>query len=684
MSKPQEEFKKQSYFRLLKYAFSYKFRLIVGVAAGFTAASSLFGAMLMVPSLINGIQKSIVPIEKYQEPEIKDTGKSHPPAALEVKDPQLEKQISGIRSACKKLGLPVTVGDQTIKYVPLKDNGDLSKLQKFYRIIFYFVPDLTINIKNANGLISWQFFSISAVIFLLIWIVRNLAIYINHYYMRWVGTKVIADLRNEVFKALLGQSLKFYGKMDVGQLISRCTNDTAAIESAVANTIADATRCPVEILVCVSVIIFASVKNGNYALPVLLFIGLPLTVLPILILGRKIRKIYKRAYSKIAEVVSRMHEAFTGIMVVKAYNTEKKEFNIFRDVNRKYSRSVIHALKLELLMTPLMEIVAVTAAFVFILYSISQNITLTEIAMLFIPAVMAYKPIKDLAKISTYLQRSMAAADRYFNLIDANTGIKERENPVVLDEFRNEISFNNVIFSYENGKRILDGIELKILKGHVVAVVGETGSGKTTIANLIARFYDVDSGSVTIDGIDVRDMKISSLRDHIGIVTQDAILFNDTIANNIAYGCENASAEQITQAAVQANAHQFIVDGRHSEKYETVVGEKGFKLSGGEKQRIAIARAILKNPPILILDEATSALDTVTERLVQEALNRVMENRTVFAIAHRLSTIKHANMIIVLDKGKIIESGTHDELMIKGGRYKKLHDTQFGQREDTP
>ena len=232
------------------------------------------------------------------------------------------------------------------------------------------------------------------------------------------------------------------------------------------------------------------------------------------------------------------------------------------------------------------------------------------------------------------------------------------------------------MFGYDQ-RNILDGISFSIPKGSLVAVVGSTGSGKTTIANLIARFYDVRSGSVTIDGVDVRDCEVKSLRRLIGIVNQDPLLFNTTIAENIAYGCKNATREEIVKAAQEANAEGFIVDGRHAEGFDTVVGEKGFKLSGGEKQRVAIARAILKNPPILILDEATSALDTVTERLVQNALNRVMSNRTVFAIAHRLSTIQNADMIIVLDKGKIVERGSHQELLRLDGVYKKLHDTQF-------
>ena len=327
-------------------------------------------------------------------------------------------------------------------------------------------------------------------------------------------------------------------------------------------------------------------------------------------------------------------------------------------------------------MQPLMEVVSVAATLVFLMYSYNQGFSLTELTALLAPALLAYEPIKNLSKVFPYISRSMAAADRYFNLIDTDTSLPEAANPVDLTNFHDAVRFSNVQFSYGD-HRILSGISFEIKRGQVVAVVGETGSGKTTIANLIARFYDVESGSVTIDGIDVRQYSMRSLRQRIGIVTQDAILFNDTIANNISYGCPSATRDQIVEAAKQANAHNFIVSGSHGDGYNTEVGEKGFKLSGGEKQRVAIARAILKNPPILILDEATSALDTVTERLVQEALNKVMTNRTVFAIAHRLSTIQNADLILVLRKGEIVESGTHSELLARNGLYKKLHDTQF-------
>ena len=329
-------------------------------------------------------------------------------------------------------------------------------------------------------------------------------------------------------------------------------------------------------------------------------------------------------------------------------------------------------------MSPLVELVGVIAVLIFLVIAYKHGISITQMAMLLAPAVMAYRPIKDITRIINHIQKSMAAADRYFDLLDQHTELTEKENPVELQSFHDAITLENVRFSYEPEHWILDGIDLTIKRGEMVAVVGETGSGKTTIANLIARFYDPAEGCIKIDGVPVCDFSIKSLRRQIGIVTQDPILFNETIAANIAYGTEDASREAIIEAAKQANAHDFIMSGTHPANYDEEVGEKGCKLSGGEKQRIAIARAILKNPPILILDEATSALDTVTEKLVQDALNRVMTNRTVFAIAHRLSTIRNADKIIVLSKGKIVEAGTHEELLALNGRYKRLHDTQFG------
>lgn len=666
-------FRRQSYRRLIRYAKPYKYKLAVGILAGFAVGGSLLMSNLMIPRMVMVVEnptatadetaKSANEIlnELNQHPEWSEEERLH--AVQSVLNPSLDADDPQMAALVKQVGK--TISEYSL---PAKVDGS--------NLIITWPTEVSVPIYSSGERVSWQIFAMFAFCFMIMWMIRNLAIYLNRFFTRWVGARVVADMRNEIFSSLLGQSLGFYGQMDVGHLISRCSNDTAAIESSVSDVIADLTRCPIEILACATAIIITSIQNDNYILPIILFIGMPMVVLPVMMLSKHIKKAYKASFAKIAEVTSRMHEVFTGIRVVKAYNTEEQEDTKFRAINRRYFKYIVKALRQQLLMQPLMEIVAVGATLIFGVYSYTQNVSLTEIAALLAPAILAYEPIKNLSKVLPTISRSMAAADRYFDLLDTHTALPVKPDAIELTDFKDRISFNNVCFSYGE-HRILSDITFDIKKGQMVAVVGETGSGKSTIANLIARFYDVESGSVSIDGVDVRDYTMKSIRRHIGIVNQDAILFNDTIANNIAYGCPDATMDQIIEAATQANAHQFIVDGSHPDGYNTEVGEKGFKLSGGEKQRVAIARAILKNPPILILDEATSALDTVTERLVQDALNRVMTNRTVFAIAHRLSTIQQADLILVLKHGKIAEAGTHQELLELNGIYRKLHDTQF-------
>ena len=462
----------------------------------------------------------------------------------------------------------------------------------------------------------------------------------------------------------------------MGDLISRATNDTSMMEHCVAQTVSELTCGPVQLLACLCAVWIACARAQTYSLLIILLIGMVIMVIPIAVLGSMIRRVCRQTFARIAIVISRMHEVFTGIRVIKAYHSEERETDQFRKVNDNYFKRQIRAVRLQLLVSPMTELVAVIGTIVFLVFACSQGTRLSDLAALLSPAFMAYKPLKDLSKSFSYIQRSMAAADRYFAMVDSHTELPEKTDSRELKEFTGSIELKDVEFSYED-RKILDKVSFSIPRGSTVAIVGETGSGKSTIGNLVARFYDVDAGSVLIDGVDVRDYSIDSLRKTIGVVTQEAILFNTTIAENIAYGKPEATMEEIETAARQANAHDFIVGGHHPEGYQTNVGEKGFKLSGGEKQRVSIARAILRNPPILILDEATSALDTVTEKQVQDALNRVMQNRTVLAIAHRLSTIRHADKIIVLRAGKIIESGNHEELLAMNGVYRRLYDTQF-------
>jgi len=506
-------------------------------------------------------------------------------------------------------------------------------------------------------------------------LLRALATYINSYYMRWVGARVVRDLRDALFGGLQRQSLAYFGRSDVGRLISRSTNDTQIVNTVVSSTAAEAARAPAEVAAAATYVVSLAVRENLFDLVGLMSLFFPLCIIPIIVLGRYVRRYMHHALDRISELVSRMHENFTGIKVVKAFDMEKEEASRFAGVNARYFRSVVKALRAELLMTPLMEAVAVLLGCAFLVACYARGVTLAQILTIGAAGIFVYRPLKQMARMNANLQRGAAALDNIFTVLDTDTSIPEAPDALPVDTFNDRIVFERVGFRYyPDAQNVLHDISLEIPKGSVVAVVGETGSGKTTMANLLARFYDPTEGRLTLDGRDLRDIAVSSLRRMIGVVTQETVLFNDTIARNIAYGTAGATPEQIVDAARRANAHDFIVADPGG--YDRVVGEKGILLSGGERQRVAIARAILRNPPILILDEATSALDTVTERLVQEAIAHVMEHRTVFAIAHRLSTVKHADCILLLDKGRIVERGRHEELYGAGGRYRRLCDMQ--------
>lgn len=535
---------------------------------------------------------------------------------------------------------------------------------------------LGIEKTNPDGTVTAAFTAVIVLTVPFFMALKGLFTFLNAYCMRWVGTRTIADIRNDLFKNLTGQSLKFYSKSEVGKLISRVFNDTGLAEHLISSSVADLTRGPVEILACLGFIVYYAVEKGFYSVPIAFIIGAPLILFPIILLGRRLKRVSRKSLEYISTVSSHMMETMTGIRVVKAYHMEQAETDRFVRHNDDYVAKVVSGIKYEILITPVMEVVGGVLICAFLVYAYMNGLRFNEIAPFGMAAALAYQPMKRIGKVVGQIQRSLIGAERAFELIDMKADLVETEGAVAIDAFNDAVVFDHVDFRYDaEGPKIVDDLTLEIKKGEMVAFVGETGSGKTTISNLLARFYDPTAGRILIDGQDLRDLKIESLRHLIGVVTQDTVIFNDTIAYNIGYGSADVTEAMLVDAAKKANAHEFIME--KPEGYATICGEKGFNLSGGQKQRLSIARAILKNPPILILDEATSALDTVTEQLVQEALNNLMGSRTVFAIAHRLSTIKHADKICVLDKGQIVEIGSHDELYAQNGRYRKLCDMQF-------
>ncbi|MCP4104875.1 MAG: ABC transporter ATP-binding protein [Desulfobacteraceae bacterium] len=509
---------------------------------------------------------------------------------------------------------------------------------------------------------------------ILIYFLRGIGYYGQEYLMNYVGEGIIRQLRNNLYDRIQDLPLSFFQKEKTGVLISRITNDVNIIKTMVSTAVTGSLRDVFTIVGLTIVIFYRDWKMALFSM-----IILPVAFFPIVEFGRRVRRISTGCQEAMADLSSFLHETFVGNKIVKAFSMESHEKKRFSEKTLSLFKLEIKAVKAKSLSSPVMEFLGgVGIAFV-IWYGGSRVVNGVSTAGTFFSfmaaVLMLYDPVKKLSNLNNAVQQGLAAADRVFDVIESESDIKEDPNPVIIQDGSHRVTFNDVFLKYDDETDVLKNISLDVGTGEILALVGMSGGGKTSLVNLIPRFYDVSKGSILIDGTDIRKASIDSLRSQIAIVTQDTILFNDTIRNNIAYGNMNASDEAIENAAKAAYAYEFIQS--FPDKFDTVIGELGGRLSGGEKQRICIARALLKDAPILILDEATSALDTESEMLVQKALENLMKGRTTFVIAHRLSTISYAHRIIVIVGGRIIEQGKHDELIAIGGEYSKLYQMQF-------
>ncbi|GAB4539985.1 MAG: ABC transporter ATP-binding protein [Thermodesulfovibrionia bacterium] len=509
-------------------------------------------------------------------------------------------------------------------------------------------------------------------IYIAFFLSKGLFSFAHSFLMRIIGAKVVRDVRQEIFRKMVLLPISFYVRKPSGELISRVINDTNVMQSVLGYSIKD-----IFVEGATFIVLFCVAFVRRWDLTLMALIVVPFSFIIIERFGKKMKRISKKTQEQISDLVIRLTESISGIKMIKAFRREELHINKFEDENRNYYRISIKGARVAEYSKLVHEIIAGVGLTIIMFYGFSliyyNRMTFGEFFSFFGAISLMLTPIQRIAAANNSLQQARAAAERLFYLLDQDI---ERDGEIDLKSFEDEIVYKDVSFHYPETKRkVLENVSFRVRKGEVIAIVGRSGAGKTTLLDMLPRFYRPTSGTIMIDGIDIKDITLESLRRNIGIVSQDVILFNETVRDNILFGNLDATEEEMIDAAKAAYAHDFIME--MPKGYDSIIGERGIMLSGGQKQRIAIARAILKNPPILILDEATSSLDTTSELIVQKALNNLMKGRTTFVIAHRLSTIMNADRILVLDKARIVESGTHEELIKGEGAYKTLYMSQF-------
>ena len=532
--------------------------------------------------------------------------------------------------------------------------------------------DQVLSEKNTT-MLNWIVLSI-----VVVFVIRGIAYYGQSYLMNYVGQRVIIDIRKAVFEKLQRLSMSFYDKHKTGTIMSYVTNDVSALQSAMVENVVE--------MITETVILVASIVMMIYLdwkLFLVTFATFPVVLFFIDSFGKRIRKSGSRIQEAAADITSVLQEVASSPRVIKSFVREGYEVDRFDKENMNNFRANMKYAQLSSTLTPTIEFVAAIGVSIILWYGgnsvINGSITAGSLVAFLTYAVNISNPIKRLSRVIGNIQRALAAAQRVFDVLDLPEDIKNAPDAKLLPKVKGDVRFNDVSFAYNENEEVLSHVSFEVKPGEMIAFVGPSGAGKSTVASLLPRFYDATKGSITIDGEDIRKVTLNSLREQVGIVPQETVLFNGSVYDNILYGRLDATREEVEAAAKAANAHEFIMQLPNG--YETMLGDRGMNISGGQRQRISIARAILKNPQILILDEATSALDTESERVVQEALDRLMVGRTSFVIAHRLSTIKNADKIMVLEKGQLIEQGNHDELMAMDGLYAHLYKIQYRSKE---